>query len=188
MTDSEIIEKKSAIRRRIQASLAHELPDSEVSERIISFLKKILPTGVIIGAFKSRPDEPDLEALYADKNYQFAFSRIESSALEFYIPQVSHAFGLNSFGIPEPIQDRSKKIILEAMKAILVPGIAFDRNGVRLGRGEGFYDRTLVHFTGLKIGIGMVGQMTNDDLPRASHDVVMDMVVTDKFIYRRFDS
>ncbi len=60
----------------------------------------------------------------------------------------------------------------------LVPGIAFDRSGNRLGRGKGFYDRLLEGADGVKIGIAYDCQIA-DAIPSDFHDVSMDYVVTE---------
>jgi len=67
--------------------------------------------------------------------------------------------------------------------AWLVPGVAFDRRGARLGRGGGYYDRLLAGVAGPKIGVAYDWQIV-PDLPQSPHDVPMDMVVTDKRILR----
>lgn len=63
---------------------------------------------------------------------------------------------------------------------ILVPGLAFARNGHRLGRGGGFYDRFLARHSGeaTKMGVCFAFQVL-DMIPTATHDVVMNLVVSD---------
>ena len=63
---------------------------------------------------------------------------------------------------------------------VLVPGIAFTRNGGRMGRGFGFFDRFLAHRapSAIKIGIAFRFQIV-ESLPIESHDVELDLVVTD---------
>jgi 5-formyltetrahydrofolate cyclo-ligase len=63
---------------------------------------------------------------------------------------------------------------------VLVPGVAFDLRGVRLGRGAGWYDRILSrHPEALKVGLAFEEQITSA-LPREPWDVSMDLVVTDR--------
>ncbi len=64
----------------------------------------------------------------------------------------------------------------------LVPGIGFDRQGYRLGFGKGYYDRLLIGFSGLKIGIGYEEQIIFA-CPADPWDVPMTMVVTEKSVY-----
>ena len=75
-----------------------------------------------------------------------------------------------------------KKIIkadISTIDVAIVPGVAFDKNGVRLGYGKGVYDRLLSNFDGLKIGLAYDFQIV-DKLSKEEHDLKLDMVVTDK--------
>ncbi len=65
----------------------------------------------------------------------------------------------------------------DALTAIVVPGLAFAPSGVRLGQGGGYYDRALAGYAGLKVGLAYGAQLV-PDLPRASHDVLMDLIVS----------
>jgi 5-formyltetrahydrofolate cyclo-ligase len=65
------------------------------------------------------------------------------------------------------------------MDVILVPGLAFDHEGNRLGYGKGHYDRLLKSLSGLKIGLAFKEQIL-DELPHAAHDVPMDIIITDE--------
>lgn len=65
----------------------------------------------------------------------------------------------------------------------LVPGVAFDTTGARLGRGKGIYDRLLNEFNGLSIGIFYECQKA-DKVPAGEHDKNLDMVVTEKMIIK----
>jgi 5,10-methenyltetrahydrofolate synthetase len=67
----------------------------------------------------------------------------------------------------------------EEVGVILVPGLAFGRNGARLGRGAGFYDRFLnAHPHALRAGVAFSDQVL-DSLPEDPHDQRMDIVLTD---------
>jgi 5-formyltetrahydrofolate cyclo-ligase len=66
---------------------------------------------------------------------------------------------------------------LKRLDLILVPGIAFSRNGSRLGRGRGFYDRLLSELRGKTCGIGFQCQLV-DLIPLEQHDVVLDHILT----------
>jgi 5-formyltetrahydrofolate cyclo-ligase len=61
----------------------------------------------------------------------------------------------------------------------LVPGLAFDRLGHRLGRGAGYYDRLLAGTTGPRLGVAHQCQLV-DVVPSAPHDMDMDLIVTDR--------
>ncbi|MBR1519450.1 MAG: 5-formyltetrahydrofolate cyclo-ligase [Prevotella sp.] len=62
---------------------------------------------------------------------------------------------------------------------IVVPGVAFDRSGHRLGRGKGYYDRLLPRTTAHRIGLCFHFQLL-DDIPSTNLDATMDEIVTDE--------
>jgi 5-formyltetrahydrofolate cyclo-ligase len=70
---------------------------------------------------------------------------------------------------------------------LLVPLLAFDRQGYRLGYGGGFYDRTLEKLRGLKpvtaIGIAYAGQEV-DDVPRDAYDQRLDWIMTEQETFK----
>lgn len=83
-------------------------------------------------------------------------------------------------GILEPTEDSGKPYdpALSSQAVILVPGVAFDRSGNRLGRGRGYYDRFLSRPQNrnlTKIGVCWEIQLV-DEVPTESHDVVMDYI------------
>ena len=68
------------------------------------------------------------------------------------------------------------------IEVAILPGVAFDKNGIRLGYGKGVYDKLLPDFKGLKIGMAFDFQIV-DKIASAKHDLVMDVVFTDKEEY-----
>ncbi len=83
-------------------------------------------------------------------------------------------------GIREPIAAPSVKI--SSIDCVIVPGIAFDTAGNRLGTGKGVYDVFLKKAThAVKIGLAFECQMA-DSIPHEAHDVRMDYIVTEKRI------
>lgn len=83
------------------------------------------------------------------------------------------------FKIPQP--KNSKPVNIGLIEVAIVPGVAFDRSGVRLGYGKGVYDKLLADFRGLKIGLAYDFQIV-EKIPKESHDLIVDMVVTDNSI------
>lgn len=79
------------------------------------------------------------------------------------------------FAIPEPIGQLFTE--LDRIDVVLVPGVAFDASGNRLGRGKGYYDKILQQTKkAYKIGICFDFQLLNQ-VPVEDHDVVMDRVL-----------
>lgn len=85
---------------------------------------------------------------------------------------------LNDRGILEPIE--ALPVRLSNIDAVIVPGIAFDTQGHRLGFGKGYYDRFLKKVPrAVKIGLAFDFQVV-DGIPFEAHDVGMDVVVTER--------
>lgn len=81
------------------------------------------------------------------------------------------------FGIEEPSGEEYTE--LDRIGMIVVPGVAFDRTGRRMGRGRGFYDRLLKSTEGaVKVGVAFGFQMV-EAVPTEPHDVKMDKVIWD---------
>jgi len=80
------------------------------------------------------------------------------------------------FGILEP-KPHCPIVPINQLDLALVPGVAFDTYGRRLGRGKGFYDQLLTGFTGIKCGVGYDFQVV-ERIPAEPHDVVLDCILT----------
>ncbi len=76
-------------------------------------------------------------------------------------------------------------VSLDMLDVVVVPALAYDRKGNRLGRGGGFYDRFLAtrDFKGVSVGIAFREQVL-DELPVGEHDVPVDIIVTDEEVLR----
>lgn len=87
------------------------------------------------------------------------------------------------YGFDEPSAD-SPEVALTRLELILVPGLAFDRSGTRLGYGKGFYDRLLAD---VLPGVPVVGVVPEslivETLPRAPHDVPVTHLMSEHRIY-----
>ena len=83
------------------------------------------------------------------------------------------------FGIYQPRQDRAKEIPLGDIDLVVVPGVAFDRKNIRLGRGHGYYDRFLSGLpkTTKTVGLAFDFQVL-EDLPRDPHDIPVSTIIT----------
>ncbi|MGZ4969258.1 MAG: 5-formyltetrahydrofolate cyclo-ligase [Methylobacter sp.] len=93
-----------------------------------------------------------------------------------------------TWGILEPPRQRwgevGKEVAPEQLDCIMVPGVAFDRFGGRLGNGAGYYDRLLksVRADAVLIGVCFESQLVEQVVTDA-HDVAMDIVMTEKTTY-----
>ena len=89
-------------------------------------------------------------------------------------------FVSNEKGILEPMG--GTKIAPEEVDFVIVPGLSFDEQGHRLGRGGGYYDRLLNGAAAFKLGLALKEQMT-ERVPRENRDVKMDAVACEFGIY-----
>jgi 5-formyltetrahydrofolate cyclo-ligase len=78
------------------------------------------------------------------------------------------------YKIPEPM---SGSDYLKTVDLVIVPGVAFDRDKKRIGRGKGYYDKYFQHKRIKKWGIGFDFQLF-ESIPSASHDIRMDRIIT----------
>ena len=86
------------------------------------------------------------------------------------------------FGIPSP-PETSEALEPRDIDFILVPAVAFDHNGYRLGRGGGFYDRFLAKTTAYAAGLSREATLL-PFVPREAHDLSVQCIITEKRIAR----
>lgn len=107
--------------------------------------------------------------------------RCRGESMDFWPIQDLNALEKSSFGVLEPIAGKIPEDIDRAGVCI-VPGLAFDQAGFRLGYGRGYYDRFLADNPGL-FTVGLCyEELFVEDLPRDEHDLPVDMVITQKTI------
>ena len=111
----------------------------------------------------------------------------------FYIPAFDEATGIyrmarltaelkkGRFGIPEPAVPVFAAG--DELDLIVVPGVAFDRAGRRIGRGGGFYDRLLPQYRAVRAGICFDLQCLKT-IPAEEHDIQMNLVATETKILK----
>jgi 5-formyltetrahydrofolate cyclo-ligase len=91
---------------------------------------------------------------------------------------------IDPWGLSSPPPGHSAWIeALETIDLVIVPGIAFDARGRRLGFGGGYYDRFLAGIRAPKIGL-TYGCLMLDEVPHEAHDVAVDVVVTENAVHR----
>ncbi|WII73368.1 5-formyltetrahydrofolate cyclo-ligase [Bdellovibrio sp. 22V] len=129
----------------------------------------------IWGAYRALPEEAQVEEVFQIPSIAWVFPRMHEGHLEFF--EAPH-FVLGPYGVWEPSQESVKKDLRE-LHGLLIPGLVFNKNGNRLGKGKGFYDKTLAGYQGIKVGIAFDFQVTVDPLPTEPHDVVMDYLITE---------
>jgi 5-formyltetrahydrofolate cyclo-ligase len=137
-----------------------------------------------VGIFVGRDWEIDLRILWEAEPNRCLLPRVEGEALFFHQIRSWDELKKGFAGILEPASASPLAKPWSAHDLILVPGIAFDGLGGRVGSGMGFYDRFLEHFPGKKWGVGFSEQLSKAPLAQIPTDVRMDAVVTEAGILR----
>ncbi len=187
-------ENKRALRRELRARLGgigagERAARSLAAARHLFSLPEMAGAGACM-AFASMPEEidttPILEALWRE-GWRVALPRIDPAtrAMDGFWIDPAQALSTNRWGIPEPAPDPARCAEPAQLALILVPGLAFDARGSRLGRAAGYYDRFL-HRAGhgpLRIGLFYSLQQL-PEIPTEPWDEPLDLVVTDAGILR----
>jgi len=167
---------KDALRKEMRENLRALTPTEvgEASTRIRSQLS--FKHGERVALFAGLPTEPQLLALIAEfPGTSWHLPRVTGkSTMEFVQVDSTTILRRGPFGILEPQQ----RTTATSFDTILCPGIAFTKEGARLGQGGGFYDRYLHGQQGAHlIGIAFQCQLV-ESLPRDEHDLSMHEIVT----------
>lgn len=136
--------------------------------------------GAIVAGYHAHRDEADpallLEAL-TRAGAHVAFPRVtaKDAALEFHCVPDGEILRPGAFGIHEPL-DHWPRVTPDIL---LVPLLAYDDRGYRLGYGGGYYDRTLAALPGARaVGVAYAGQRV-DFLPHDAHDCRLHAILTE---------
>ena len=142
--------------------------------------------GAIVGLYAAKGSELDtsrIDAWARDAGIVVAYPRVvaEARLLAFHRATLAE-LAASRLGIPEPRGD-APAVALADVAAFVIPGLAFDRQGGRVGWGRGHYDATLAAAPhALAIGLAFELQLV-DHVPRESHDRSVDVVVTVRATY-----
>lgn len=178
---------KDDIRRRVKArkSLLTEKERSDSARNVFDQLEKLaafaLSNRILI--YNSLPDELStrdfIQRWIGSK--EFFLPRVNGIDLDI-LPYDSQRMHIGAFRIEEPTgTDITDPELLEM---IIVPAVAYDRNGNRVGRGKGYYDRLLKRTKALRVGVAYDFQLV-DEIDCEPHDIPVDIVITETTIYRR---
>ena len=122
------------------------------------------------------PTYPLIERLH-ERGVAVALPRIEGADLV-PIPYVpGDPTTTTSFGAEEPVG--GMRLDPSSIEVVAVPGVAFDRQGRRIGYGGGYYDRFLRGMPAFTVGLGFGLQVLDEDLPGGGFDVPVDAIVSE---------
>lgn len=202
--DCDIVTKKKQLRKQVRSKM-RELSKQDIKGQSLQVWKRLFDLPVYqeaksIGLFLSMPSgEIDTDP---------AIRHAVEAGKQIYVPQVGknfeqadmellkveqtaanpeelfhHSWPRNKWEIPEPPPEMPIVLAKEGdIDVLVVPGLAFDRKGERLGQGKGYYDRFIQHMISTDkkiprlIAVGLTCQLV-DEIPVESYDKRMDLVL-----------
>lgn len=183
---SALAESKQALRLQIKARLREiSVPQREESGAKAAELLRRQPLWQTVKSvlfYAPLPTELSLwrlvpEALAAGKTVLLPrYLEISHWYEVVQIKDADKSLSTGKYGIMEPSADCSV-FPLNRLDLTLVPGLAFDPQGGRLGRGGGFYDRMLAQVSGVKCGVAFDEQIV-PQVPVEPHDVHLNCIMT----------
>jgi 5-formyltetrahydrofolate cyclo-ligase len=180
---------KAELRREMRTRLAAPVPNrTEKSRMIVAAIANHLGTAGLqrIALFSPLPSEPDVELLWTAAPGRFCYPRVVRGAMEFVDVEKLDDLAASSWHpqIREHSITEAAAVQPAEIVAILVPGLAFTKDGRRLGRGGGYYDRYLAGLPAgtVKIGVCFAVQIV-EALPTEPHDQRVNLVVTENDVF-----
>ena len=183
----DVLRKKFLTLRANMNQVEHLVLDGAIAARLLA-LPEFAEADVVVG-YASDGKEVNVRSVLENAHIlgkKMALVRYDK-AKKSYEPVVINSFQNDlepaKFGLLEPKAELPKAVLSE--KSLwLVPAVAFDKTGTRLGRGGGFYDRMLAEYPGRKGGVFYQCQYSEELLPRAEHDQSLTLAVTEDKVYK----
>lgn len=177
---------KSILREQVRARLktipaAERATDSaQLCARLAA--EKFFTDAKTILFFAPLPDEPDIWPLLSatlTAGKTVALPRFDPATKGYTAVRVQNPASdivAGQFGVREPSAGCAE-VPLNQLDLVLVPGVAFDLHGRRLGRGRGFYDRLLAQVRGATCGVAFDHQLVGE-IPAEPHDIRLNHILT----------
>ena len=177
---------KAVLRDEIQARLRKMSPEERqsASAKLCELLRRqsVWQQARAILLFAPLPAEVDIWPMLVDalkENRIVGLPRFDLATNK-YIPcqvrELHKDVKPGKFAIREPVNHCSL-LTLNRLDLILVPGVAFDLHGRRLGRGKGYYDQMLADLRGKTCGVAFDQQIV-PTVPVEPHDLLLDCILT----------
>jgi 5-formyltetrahydrofolate cyclo-ligase len=190
---NDLFERKTAIRKQAHENRRQQPEKDAVSERIVRRfmdLPEYEKAGTVMfyvdvrDEVRTRQALP--EALASGKRIVVPYCL--DGELELFWLENMDELELGMYRILEPkveLRDvAAKRLTPTDLDLVMVPGVAFDRNGGRTGHGKGYYDKLLQHARkdAPLVALSFECQLF-EEIPAESHDIFMDKVVTEDVVY-----
>jgi 5-formyltetrahydrofolate cyclo-ligase len=191
---SELFELKNAIRKQAHENRKAQLDKDAVSEKIVERfmqLEEYAAAKTVMFYVDVRDEVRTRQALPAAiaSGKRIVVPYCVDGELELFWLESMDELELGMYRILEPTASmrtvERKRLQPTDLDLVMVPGVAFDRNGGRTGHGKGYYDKLLQHarLDAPLIALSFECQLF-DKIPAESHDIYMDKVVTEAAVYQ----
>lgn len=174
------MDDKPTLRRRVRQARALIDPQAlqarsaRICEHVLAM--PLWQRAETVACFVSMGHEVQTAALLGSGK-RIALPRVERPGAPLRFFEAGGPLVRSAFGVLEPGPD-AVQVPIEAIDLVLLPGLAVDRAGRRLGYGGGFYDRTLAHSTAPRVML-VLADMVFDEVPADAHDQRVHAFVTE---------
>jgi 5-formyltetrahydrofolate cyclo-ligase len=182
LRDAALRRRRSIARGKLSALSKH------VEENLLS-LKEYRDAKLVV-SYCAKDDEVQtrdiIERALADrKRVAVIATEVRSKTLRFHeISSFADDLAPGAFGILEPKPGKTSQVSIEDADVVLVPLVAWDEEGHRLGYGAGYFDRALVGADSTtKVGLALESQRLRH-IPASRHDIPLDVIVTERRVVR----
>ncbi len=160
--------EKQQLRRQLSASRPQ--PSEGLTEQLAALVTQ--HAAKTVASYSPLPSEPDVTEFnsWASENLNLVLPRVRGHDLEFAAGEVREG----AFGIAEP---QGTDVPIAEIDLMIVPALAADMAGNRLGKGKGFYDRVLANYSGKRIAVIFDSELI-DSVPSEPHDQRVQIIVT----------
>lgn len=184
--EKDLLRATAKVRRNHRTAHERAAAAAGVARQITDLVESLgLVEGDVIAAYTSREDEPGTMT---------ALASLRKSGIDVLLPVLGPALN-RQWGLYTGVADLAQRApgrpleptaltggpqVLQEARVILVPALAVDDHGIRLGRGGGWYDRVLLHARpdALVAAVVFDDECHHPPLPRAGHDVAVSAVLT----------
>ncbi len=182
--------EKDHLRKQMRQAL-QALTDERIQTLSELICRRVLTHPAFLSAktvllYAAMPKEADplvLAAHASDMGKRVAYPYcVNATQIVAMQPLAANDLEQGAYGIFAPVPERSVVIPPQEVDFVLVPGLAFDILGGRLGRGAGFFDRYLLETSAFRAGFCFEMQLISE-LPMEEHDLFMDAIFTDSTFY-----
>ena len=189
MSEQLLLDKKKTRQRVLQQRRAFSATEKTPAEqRMLKFLQSwdVFRQAKTIHIFISKTDEPDTSPIIEsawESGKTVAVPCVVPESFELFHSQLKSFEDLSSgaLGVLEPSPEGRIKMTPESFDLVIIPGVAFDRKGGRLGYGKGYYDRFLEQTAAFRLALAFNFQVL-EKVPTEKHDVPMNGILTESGI------